>query len=454
MFSTAHVIRAQEYAFDSMMRSYVLDLMDSVYDSMQVTGRRRMDVLRGRDGWHGRMRGFRMLSMSPLLPNGEAGGVLILTDDGRVAAASAGAERLLPIWQEGTQLGEPRMASDSEGNEFYIAAKDAGNGFFILAAVSRTHLLGPILEIRQFWMPLAALIPLAAWLGVLVLLWYLATPLHRVVESIRNMKWGRDRPRMPKHLGFYEVKTLSNAISELAEAAIAREELRVRYVSDIVRIQEDSQKRLARDLHDSSLQGIIAAIKRIQLAQNAINSCSFGEHLKAAEEAALSAAKELRDYCDELSPSWVKLGLSAAMSENADRLSRSLGIEVDVYGAEDIESSLEISEEHILAFVRILQEAVSNSARHGGASRVEVSFEKKKAVSEKEDAAEELLFRVADNGTGMAVQEETDYESLRANGHRGLANINERVQLLKGSMSLASELGFLIAIVAPIKRLG
>ena len=438
VFATLYVFQAQEAAFDSMMRSYVLDLVDSVSDTLQRTERRDM--------WHGRMMRFRMLSMSPLLPDGDAGGVLILTDYGRILAASAGAEKLIPLWM-GIPTGEPRMVQDDNGEQFCIVAKDVGNGLFVLAAVSRTHLLGPILDVRRLWMSLAVLTTIAVFTGMLGLWRYLVAPLHRVVESIRHMKWGRDSPQVTERFGFYEIEALSNAIGELAKEAIAREELRVRYVSDIVRIQEDSRKHLARDLHDSPLQGVIAAIKRIQLAQKSLDSNFLVENLKMAEEVAQDAAKEIRDYCDKLSPSWVKLGLSAAMFENADRLSRAFGVEVEVRGAEDTEADLEIPEEHILAFVRILQEAVSNSARHGLASRVEVSFQKEEGTNGSETC---LLFRIQDNGSGFSAQEEADYENLRATGHRGLAHVHERVQLLKGTMRLKSERGFLIEIAVPV----
>jgi len=147
---------------------------------------------------------------------------------------------------------------------------------------------------------------------------------------------------------------------------------------------------------------------------------------------------EIRDYCDELSPSWVKLGLSAALFENSDRLSRAFGIDVEVCGAEEIESDLEIPEEHVLAFVRIMQEAVSNSARHGLATRVEVSLQREDGMKE---PGEHLVFRIRDNGSGFVVPKEMDYESLRATGHRGLAHIHERAQLLKGTMRLVSESG-------------
>ena len=97
---------------------------------------------------------------------------------------------------------------------------------------------------------------------------------------------------------------------------------------------------------------------------------------------------------------------------------------------------MEIPEEYVLAFVRILQEAVSNSARHGGATNVSVALQAKDSIDKGT-----LFFQIKDNGKGFAAQADTDYERLRTTGHRGLAHIHERVQLLKGTINLKSEPG-------------
>ena len=427
VFVTAYAFRAQEAAMDSMMRSYVLDLSDSVTGS--IAGGERGGMM-GRGG-HGRMMHFRMLSTAPALQNENAGGVLILSREGRVFAASAGAEKLLPLWRDDLPRDEPGEVKDSEGRQFYVVVRELQDGLLVMAAVSRTHLLGPAIGLWRFWMSSALTTSVAVLLGMLALWRYLVVPLRRVVESIRNMRWGRALPEIPPHPGLFEISALSEVIGKLAGEAVAREELKVRYVSDMVRIQEDSQKRLARELHDGPLQGVVAAIKRIQLAE----ASPSPENLKTAEAVAQDAAKEIRNYCDELSPSWVKLGLSAAMFENADRLSRAFDVKIEVGGAEETEMGGAVSEEYILALVRILQEAVSNSVRHGEATCIEVALDRGEASGEKG-----LHFSVRDNGKGFPVhiEDETDYERLRTSGHRGLANINERVQLLRGKMLLES----------------
>ena len=120
------------------------------------------------------------------------------------------------------------------------------------------------------------------------------------------------------------------------------------------------------------------------------------------------------------------------MSEIADRLSGAYGgvaIDIDVDEAPD-----SLPEEHVLALIRIFQEAVSNSVRHGNARAV-------RAVLGREDGR--IRFSIGDDGSGFDLDaySETEYERLRTTGRRGLANISERVRLLHGTVRLESRPG-------------
>ncbi len=438
VFITACAFRAQEHAMDSMMRSYVLDLSNSISAAL---GEDDCSMDHANEEtcmpcMHLHMSNFRPLSVFPASQGGEAGGILVLTKDERVLAASFGAEKLLASFRpKDIPPDRPVEMCDANGNRFYVLVRKYRDERYLLIAASLSWLLSPVLGVWRFWMTSALLTSLAVLLGVLMLWRYLVAPLRQILESIRIMKWGRDRPRVPAQPVLHEIRALSNAIEELAGDAIVREELRTRYVSDMVRKQEDFRKRLARELHDGPLQGVVAVIKRIQLARGPL-SPRREENLKTAENIAQNAAGEIREYCDALSPSWVKLGAVSAIMENADRLSQAFEIQVEVRNAEEAESFFDLPEEHVLALVRILQEAVSNSARHGGASRVEVLLE-----AEEEGI---LHFRIRDNGTGFPApprMEDMAFESLLATGHRGLANINERVRLLRGTLRLQSEPG-------------
>jgi signal transduction histidine kinase len=157
-------------------------------------------------------------------------------------------------------------------------------------------------------------------------------------------------------------------------------------------------------------------------------------HLDTAEEVVQASVNEIRGYCEELSPSWARLGLAPALEENANRVSRAYdGVEIDVDIGMDLQED-PFPEGHVLALSRIFQEAASNSVRHGRARFIQVELRKE---------GDSILFSIQDDGSGFDAEAYagTDYEVLRTTGHRGLANINERVRLLHGTMRLESRPG-------------
>lgn len=422
---------AQKQAMSAMMRAYVLDMVENFADGFTAPKGHMM----GR-GYGMRTMHLRMLSANPALPGGEAGGVLFLGNGGKILAASPEAEKLLPLWQNVSQDLEPREVTDAAGRVYFIAARTLQappNEVIVFAAVSKSRLLAPVLSAWNFWL-LSIIISSAAVLGGMLALWlYLVLPLRRIAEEISKIRWGRELPKLPQERT-YELKALTDILTDLAQTAVAKEELKVRYVSDLVAVQESESRRLARELHDGPLQSVVAGLKRVQLAQEALLATAppeTAQHLEAAEKICLEAAGEIRDYCEELSPSWLKLGLASALFENGDRLSRTY--EVSIH--QDLDESLAATEEQSLALVRILQEAVSNSVRHGKADSIDVHLKQENS---------QIVFTLEDNGEGFSAEDlsdEIDFERLRTNGHRGLANMNERVQMLHGTLTIRSTPG-------------
>ena len=430
-FLSVYALRAQELAMGFMMRSYVLDLAEN-FANAPVPGSGHPFAGRGQPQ---RMMRFRMLLTTPALQSRDAGGVLLLSREGNILAASPGAERLLPLWERRPPLGEPQEVRDSKGDSYYVVVNTLQDDGYVLAAVSKTYLLAPLIRIWRFWLFSAAGASAAIFVGIVLLWRYLAAPLRRIVEELKGMKWGKDRIVRLYAGPVSELEALSAVIGRLSVEAIEKEALKVRYVTDLVQAQENTRKQLARELHDGALQSAVAAIKRIQLAKEAAGgsvNATLREHLDNAEDVVRIAADEIRGYCDELSPSWVKLGLVSAMCEISDRLSGAYGgVAIDI----DVDETLDsLPEEHMLALIRIFQEAVSNSVRHGDAHTV-------RAVIGREDGM--IRCSIEDDGSGFDsdAYSETEYERLRTTGHRGLANINERVRLLRGTMRLESRPG-------------
>jgi len=437
LFVTVYAYNRQEDAMNSMMRSYVMELAEGFNSgNNQATSyslySERRNLYGGRSLMH-----FRMLSTAPVTQNAEQGGVLILTKDRRILTASPGAEKLLDLWEGDLAVKGPTEVRGADGNSYYMATRELDGGLYALAAVSKSRLLQPVTGFWRFGMIATSAMSALLLLGMFALWRYLAAPLRAIAEGIANMRWGKELPALPAGAVLFEIDALSRAIRELAAGAMIREDLKVRYIGDLVQVQEDTRRRLARDLHDGPLQGSVAAIKRIQLARESLKrlddpTADPGESLETAENVSQEVAGEIRSFCDELSPSWVKLGLKSAMYENADRLAALYGVEIDVDADADMDE--DIPEEHVLALVRILQEAVSNSVRHGESRNIRVSLRREKG---------ELHFTIEDDGGGFHVEtdSDTDYENLRATGHRGLSNMYERVQLLRGTMCIRSAPG-------------
>ena len=87
----------------------------------------------------------------------------------------------------------------------------------------------------------------------------------------------------------------------------------------------------------------------------------------------------------------------------------------------------------VTALARILQEAVSNSVRHGGAGFIQVELRREGDL---------LWLSVQDDGSGFDADGlGGGYEELRAGGRRGLSNMFERSRLLGGELRLVSRPG-------------
>ncbi|MDR2236751.1 MAG: histidine kinase [Chryseobacterium sp.] len=197
--------------------------------------------------------------------------------------------------------------------------------------------------------------------------------------------------------------------------------------------QEQERGRLARDLHDG-LGGLLSGTK-LQLSY-------LDPHQSETIEAGISksitqidgAVEELRRVAHNLMPDLLmKYGLEAAIQEFASRMSGS-GLHIHT---ELINYSNTLSEEKQLILYRIIQELVNNAIKHAGASEIIIQ------ISEEEEV---LNLTVEDDGRGF------DRNSLDVRKTAGFHNIESRVQFLKGTMNITSELniGTSIELQIPI----
>jgi two-component system sensor histidine kinase DegS len=221
-----------------------------------------------------------------------------------------------------------------------------------------------------------------------------------------------------------------NIARDVTQERKMRDSLRF-YLREVLAAQEEERKRIARELHDDAGQSLLLLTHRLDaIASDPRNKLSepVQEELTQLHSLAVETLGGLRRYAQELRPAILDdLGLVAALEWMADNLITENGIDVDVQL--DMQGG-ELPHEAQLALFRIAQEALSNIRRHAQASKVVIRLE---------SAAGRLRMLITDNGKGFEVP--VQITDLSIGGKLGLIGMQERAQLLRGTLSIQSELG-------------
>lgn len=191
---------------------------------------------------------------------------------------------------------------------------------------------------------------------------------------------------------------------------------------------EEERKALARDLHDSVIQDLLGLIYRLETleaaGQNALES-EFNEIRTEIRQ----VITDLRQVCRDLRPPTIdNHGLSSAIPSLIQEWEERTGIQVSV----EIDSQLGRLPEWIeLSIFRIIQEALSNVAKHAEAGSVQLVV--------KEALGGNLEIRIADDGKG--IEAIPNLASLPERKNFGLVGISERAALLDGKLKIQTSLG-------------
>ena len=205
--------------------------------------------------------------------------------------------------------------------------------------------------------------------------------------------------------------------------------------------KEDERKRIARELHDNLGQNLLAL--RIDISM--LHARTAQGHPRLHEGVAVvlknldTTIKAVRSIISDLRPFEIELGLQAAVDWQLKRFERLNGFSCQL-SIDKATMDLALDDEQTVAIFRILQESLSNIARHAQATRVEVALSRHAGT---------LSMTVRDNGVGTQA-----HERGKANGF-GIAGIEQRMSSLGGSLSIdsgGSGKGTVLTINIPIKR--
>lgn len=227
---------------------------------------------------------------------------------------------------------------------------------------------------------------------------------------------------------------------DVTEEKRMRENLQF-YLRQITRVQEEERKRIARELHDDTVQYLVVLARQLDDFASSSKSISKEEKLKLEDlrQQVNNIMEGVRRLSHDLRPATLdRLGLLPALEWLAANMEKHSGIKVQLKTSGS-ERRLPTDVEVIL--FRIAQEALSNVRRHSKATSADVSVEF-------EDTKARII--VKDNGKGFAIPETMG--NMVKEGRLGMVGMQERIQLLNGSLKIESEPGKGTAVIveAPI----
>jgi signal transduction histidine kinase len=214
-------------------------------------------------------------------------------------------------------------------------------------------------------------------------------------------------------------------------------ESRMRQLSQqLVATQEEERRKLSRELHDhvgqmlTALRMELGRMERLRMPTNTPLSHAIVESRELVD----AMVRTVRDLAQGLRPSMLDdLGLQSALEWHVRDFTRRFGLPVDLR----IESALDgLPDQYRTCIYRVVQEAMTNCARHSGAGRVDVTLRQEGAL---------LTITIADDGVGM--------QPVPRTAGLGLRGLEERVRELDGQMTIGTSPrgGTMLTIALPVR---
>jgi len=295
---------------------------------------------------------------------------------------------------------------------------------------------------------MGAIVLILALFGILlVLLWAVrrvTNPLARMAAQAKRVAAGDYESRIELSR-VAELRLLGRSFNHMVDQLQAYRKGLQEYVATVTDSQEEERKRIARDLHDGTIQNLIAIGQRIELAREMLAEQSVDESRQQLTEVRTMVKESIegiRQFSRDLRPLALEdLGLIPALQylvgrlENDETINTHLNIEGDAVG---LASDLEV------AIFRITQEVLNNIQKHARATKVWVTVR---------FLPKQSLLEVRDNGVGFDVPENTT--DLVRGGSFGLMGLEERANLFGGDISFQSapNQGTIVRVILPHTQL-
>jgi len=246
---------------------------------------------------------------------------------------------------------------------------------------------------------------------------YVVQPLRELSMRASRIGQGEFFTNSSSVKGVQEIEDLSCALDEMAKRVQSYQAALHDYAGEVTRAQEEERGRLARELHDETVQTLIALGHKAQMAQRSLHRDPEQADTRIAELRDMigEAIEEVRRFSGALHPHYLEeLGLLSAL----EVLTKEAKARFEVQG-----NPVRLKPEQELTLYRIAQEALNNATHHAQAQQIAVNLHFEEGS---------VMLHIRDNGQGFVVP--PFFSDFTRIGHFGLMGMRERAQLVDGKL--------------------
>lgn len=206
----------------------------------------------------------------------------------------------------------------------------------------------------------------------------------------------------------------------------------------LIHAQEAERARIGRDLHDDVCQRLAVLAMMLSGLRHRLSGSTphpdVEEALTALQECTSTLATDVRNLSHDLHPSVLEhAGLVQVLKAHCEEFARQQKLDVTFSADEGVGP---VDDATALCIYRVTQEALTNTGKHAGASTVRVRLTR---------SADAIELEVVDDGIGFVASD-------HSGGGLGLRGIDERVRLIRGSVSVESRPGHGTSLLVRIPR--
>lgn len=274
------------------------------------------------------------------------------------------------------------------------------------------------------WVVLILVLGLSIAYGLAIVL---TKPVSQLAEAARSIGRGDFKWQSSIWVGD-EIGTLGTAFHEMSEELKQKEQVRTQLLARVINAQEEERRRIARELHDETGQALTSLIVGLKFIEDSAETIQIRK--KTAELRALTAQTlgDVHHLATELRPSILDdIGLVAAIQRYTKDYSAKMNVPVDTqvtgFRTQRLPPEVEVT------VYRVIQEALTNIAKHAEANNVSVVLRYENSL---------LAVVIEDDGKGFDVNRVLNTR----NGDRlGIYGMYERASLIRGNLIIESQPG-------------